>query len=100
MSRSPSLPDRPRLDLDPEMTPDERLEALREHFVKLSTVHRELESQLDAARGRQADLTDDVDRLRARKRDAQDVVAVHRHGRGGHRGTASSSNSTATTRRC
>jgi len=63
MSRSPSLPDRPRLDLDPEMTPDERLEALREHFVKLSTVHRELESQLDAARGRQADLTDDVDQL-------------------------------------
>jgi len=45
------------------MTPDERLEALREHFVKLSTVHRELESQLDAARGRQADLTDDVDQL-------------------------------------
>ncbi|MCU4800430.1 proteasome-activating nucleotidase [Halobacteria archaeon HArc-gm2] len=63
MSRSPSLPDRPRLDLDPEMTPDERLEALREHFVKLSTVHRELESQLEAARGRQADLTDDVDQL-------------------------------------
>ncbi|WP_225335142.1 proteasome-activating nucleotidase Pan2 [Halomicrobium urmianum] len=63
MSRSPSLPERPRLDLDPDMTPDERLEALEEHYVDLVHVNEELEDQLDAARERQADLTDDVDRI-------------------------------------
>ncbi|MEF8782892.1 MAG: proteasome-activating nucleotidase [Haloarculaceae archaeon] len=63
MSRSPSLPDRPRLDLDPDMTPVERLEALREHYGKLVRVHRQLEDQLDAARERQAELTAEVDRL-------------------------------------
>jgi proteasome regulatory subunit len=63
MSRSPSLPDRPRLDLDPDMTPVERLEALREHYVELVEVHRKLEEQLDAARERQDDLTAEVDRL-------------------------------------
>jgi len=63
MSRSPSLPDRPRLDLDPDMTPEERLEALREHFAEIVEVHDELETQLDAARDRQHDLTAEVDRI-------------------------------------
>ncbi|PSQ59686.1 MAG: peptidase [Halobacteriales archaeon SW_9_67_25] len=45
MSRSPSLPDRPRLDLDPDMTPRERLE------------------QLGVANDRQEQLTEEVDRL-------------------------------------
>ncbi len=63
MSRSPSLPERPRLDLDPDMTPDERLAALEEHYVDLVRVNDELEDQLDAARERQGDLTDDVDRI-------------------------------------
>jgi proteasome regulatory subunit len=63
MSRSPSLPERPRLELDPEMTPDERLAALREHYVKLVTVNRELESQLETTRERQSELTADVDAL-------------------------------------
>jgi proteasome regulatory subunit len=63
MSRSPSLPDRPRLDLDPDMSPDERLAALREHYVELVTVNEQLEEQLDAARQRQHDLTDEVDAL-------------------------------------
>jgi len=63
MSRSPSLPDRPRLDLDPEMSPAERLEALREHFSKLEQVNDELSDQLDAAETRREDLREEVDRL-------------------------------------
>jgi len=63
MSRSPSLPERPRLELDPDMTPDERLEALREHFTEIVEVNEQLTEQLDAARDRQSDLTDEVDQL-------------------------------------
>ncbi|NLV09633.1 proteasome-activating nucleotidase [Halomicrobium mukohataei] len=63
MSRSPSLPDRPRLNLDPDMTPEERLEALRDHFEQIVEVNDELESQLDAAKDRRRSLTEDVDRI-------------------------------------
>ena len=63
MSRSPSLPDRPRLELDPEMTPEERLEALREHFEEIVSVNEQLTEHLDSARNRQEDLTSRVDRL-------------------------------------
>jgi len=63
MSRSPSLPDRPTLDLDPEMSEDERLAALQEHFVDIVRVHDELADQLDAARNRQGELREEVDRL-------------------------------------
>jgi proteasome regulatory subunit len=63
MSRSPSLPDRPRLDLDPDMTPRERFEALKDHYVELVQVNRQLEEQLAAANDRQTELTDEVDRL-------------------------------------
>jgi len=63
MSRSPSLPERPRLDLDPDMPPEKRLEALREHYVEVVKVHRKLNEQLDGARERQHELTDEVDRL-------------------------------------
>ncbi|WP_324665276.1 proteasome-activating nucleotidase Pan2 [Haloarcula sediminis] len=63
MSRSPSLPERPRLDLDPEMTPEERLEALRDHFEEIVRVNEQLTEQLDSAQERQADLSNDVDQL-------------------------------------
>ncbi|MFC6974565.1 proteasome-activating nucleotidase [Halomicroarcula sp. GCM10025709] len=63
MSRSPSLPERPRLDLDPDMTPDERLAALREHFVDIVRVNEQLTEQLESARSRQHDLTGQVDQL-------------------------------------
>jgi proteasome regulatory subunit len=63
MSRSPSLPDRPRLDLDPEMSPSERLAALRDHYERLREVNRTLEDQLDAARERRRSLTGEVDRI-------------------------------------
>jgi len=51
------------LELDPDMTPDERLEALREHFTEIVEVNEQLTEQLDAARDRQSDLTDEVDQL-------------------------------------
>ncbi|MFC7132832.1 MULTISPECIES: proteasome-activating nucleotidase Pan2 [Salinibaculum] len=63
MSRSPSLPERPRLDLDPDMSAEEQLEALREHYVALVNVHSKLEDQLESARDRQQDLTERADRL-------------------------------------
>jgi len=63
MSRSPSLPERPRLELDPDMTPDERLEALREHYADVMEVHETLSKQLRAARNRQESLTSKVDRI-------------------------------------
>ncbi|MFW6017562.1 MAG: proteasome-activating nucleotidase Pan2 [Halapricum sp.] len=63
MSRSPSLPDRPTLDLDPDMSPSERLAALREHFSEVQRVNRELQQQLTAAQHRQDDLLEDVDKL-------------------------------------
>ena len=63
MSRSPSLPERPRLDLDPDMSPNERLEALREHLEDVLEVNNQLETQLDRANSRREDLTGKVDRL-------------------------------------
>ena len=51
------------MELDPDMTPDERLEALREHFTEIVEVNEQLTEQLDAARDRQSDLTDEVDQL-------------------------------------
>jgi proteasome regulatory subunit len=63
MSRSPSLPERPRLDLDPDMSPNERLEALREHLEDVLEVNEQLETQLDRAKTRRENLTGKVDRL-------------------------------------
>ena len=63
MSRSPSLPERPRLDLDPDMPPAERLAALREHYIDVVEVHEKLQQQLDEARDRHDELTEEVDRL-------------------------------------
>ena len=64
MSRSPSLPERPRLDLDPEMTPSERLAALRNHYADVVRVNETLTKQLRSAEQRRERLTDDVDRLK------------------------------------
>ncbi|MFB6094859.1 MAG: proteasome-activating nucleotidase [Halodesulfurarchaeum sp.] len=63
MSRSPSLPDRPTLDLDPELTPRERLEALKSHYGDILEVHRELQRQLDRIEDRRERLREKVDHL-------------------------------------
>jgi len=63
MSRSPSLPERPRLDLDPEMTPSERLAALRDHYSEVVRVNEKLQQQLSTAKHRQEKVTGQVDRL-------------------------------------
>ena len=60
MSRSPSLPDRPTLNLDPDMSVEEQLIALRDHFLDVSRVHDELTTQLETARGRQSELREEV----------------------------------------
>jgi len=63
MSRSPSLPDRPTLDLDPDSPPRERLEALKSHYVDILSVNRELEQQLDHVTERRETLQEKVDTL-------------------------------------
>ncbi|WP_267162793.1 proteasome-activating nucleotidase Pan2 [Halovenus salina] len=68
MSRSPSLPERPHLDLDPDMSPEERLEALRDHFEEIVAVNQKLEEQLEVAHDRRETLTDEVDSLERENR--------------------------------
>ena len=60
MSHSPSLPDRPTLNLDPDMSVDEQLAALRDHYIDVSRVHDELTAQLETARNRQSELREEV----------------------------------------
>ncbi|RLM72775.1 proteasome-activating nucleotidase [Halorubrum sp. Atlit-26R] len=64
MSHSPSLPDRPRLELDPEMSDAERLEAIRQHYRRIVQVNEELETRLADAEGRRGELKDDVEQLK------------------------------------
>jgi len=66
MSRSPSLPDRPRLDLDPEMSDAERLSAIRQHYERLLTVNEELDERLSAANERREELQGEVEALKRR----------------------------------
>jgi proteasome regulatory subunit len=76
MSRSPSLPDRPQLELDPDMTPAERLAALQKHFSRLLEVNEQLERQLQDARVQQQGLRDDVDQLQ-RENEALKTSALY-----------------------
>ncbi|SFR31014.1 MULTISPECIES: proteasome-activating nucleotidase Pan2 [Halorubrum] len=64
MSHSPSLPDRPRLELDPEMSDAERLEAIRQHYQRIVQVNEELEARLADAEGRRGELKGDVEQLK------------------------------------
>ncbi|WP_435098279.1 proteasome-activating nucleotidase Pan2 [Halorubrum sp. N11] len=64
MSHSPSLPDRPRLELDPEMSETERLEAIRQHYRRILHVNDELGDRLDDAQDRRGELKTDVDELK------------------------------------
>jgi proteasome regulatory subunit len=66
MSRSPSLPDRPRLDLDPEMSEAERLDAIRQHYERMVRVNEELAERLDETDERREELMDEVDHLKRR----------------------------------
>ncbi len=66
MSRSPSLPDRPRLDLDPDMSTAERLTAIRKHFFRLMEVNDELDDRLTEATARRTELRNEVSQLKER----------------------------------
>lgn len=63
MSHSPSLPDRPRLDLDPELEDDERVNALTEHLNDVSEVHDELTEQLETAESQREELSEETEQL-------------------------------------
>jgi proteasome regulatory subunit len=63
MSHSPSVPDRPRLDVDPELSGPERLRALREHLDEIKQVNDELETHLDAATTQREELAAEADAL-------------------------------------
>ena len=63
MSHSPSLPDRPRLDLDPELSDDERVAALDKHLTEIVQVHDELAERLDEAEARHEELEAEAGRL-------------------------------------
>jgi proteasome regulatory subunit len=63
MSHSPSLPDRPRLDIDPELSDAERLDALAKHFESVSSVHGELADRLDEAEAEREELSEEAERL-------------------------------------
>ena len=66
MSRSPSLPDRPRLDLDPEMSTAERLDAIQKHFRRLVEVNEELDDRLEETTERRSRLQTEVSQLKER----------------------------------
>jgi len=66
MSRSPSLPDRPRLDLDPEMSEAERLDAIRQHYERMVRVNEELAERLDETDEQREELMEEVDHLKRR----------------------------------
>ncbi|WP_372913165.1 AAA family ATPase, partial [Salinigranum sp.] len=66
MSRSPSLPERPRLDLDPEMSDGERLSAIKQHYKRMRSVNEELEARLEEADERTESLQTEVDQLKRR----------------------------------
>ncbi|USZ73047.1 proteasome-activating nucleotidase Pan2 [Natronosalvus halobius] len=64
MSRSPSLPDTPSREIDPDLSDEERLEALHDHFMQLTAASEQLSEQLDVARDRRTRLKEQVDRTK------------------------------------
>ncbi|MEM4780320.1 MAG: AAA family ATPase, partial [Halalkalicoccus sp.] len=63
MAHSPSVPDRPHLDLDPEMPEGEQLAALREHYVDVVRINDQLEQRIEDATDRRETLYERVDQL-------------------------------------
>jgi proteasome regulatory subunit len=63
MSHSPSIPDRPAIDLDPNLSDPERLDALKDHLGRIADINEELADRLEAAEDRRDGLRDEVDHL-------------------------------------
>jgi len=68
MSRSPSIPDRPAVDLDPDLSDPERLDALEAGLSRLAAVNDELADRLGAAEQRRDGLQDEVAQLQRENR--------------------------------
>jgi len=83
MSRSPTLPDQPTLELDPEMSDRERLSALRDHFAEIVDVNDTLEERLEAARERRESLREEV-RAKFTEAQQQGVTGVPTFAYDGH----------------
>ncbi|XVH32528.1 proteasome-activating nucleotidase Pan2 [Haloferacaceae archaeon DSL9] len=65
MSRSPSLPDRPHLDLDADMSDAERLDALQRHYERIVDVNTELDDRLSEVTSKRDSLREEVSQLKA-----------------------------------
>ncbi|MDZ7700858.1 MAG: proteasome-activating nucleotidase [Halobacteriales archaeon] len=63
MSRSPSIPDRPSIDLDPNLSDPERLDALQDHLERIADINAELADRLDSAEDRRDGLREEVEGL-------------------------------------
>ncbi len=63
MAHSPSVPDRPDLDLDPEMPEGKQIDVLRDHYVDLARINDQLEERIDEATDRREVLYERVDTL-------------------------------------
>ena len=63
MAQGPTIPDRPQLELDPNMSEEEELSVLREHYVEIVRVNDQLNNQLTAARVKREKLFEHADRL-------------------------------------
>ena len=61
MAEGPTIPDGPRLDVDPNSSPDEQFEALRDHLVELTAINEELQTKLDRAQSIQSKLRNAAD---------------------------------------
>lgn len=63
MPNGPTIPDHPRLELDPTMSPDEQINALSEHFIQLKNINSTLRDQLADIQERSASLRQQVNEL-------------------------------------
>ncbi len=63
MSQGPTIPDQPRLELDPNMSEEEELAALREHYVDIARINEQLSQRLASARVKREKLWEHTDRL-------------------------------------
>ncbi len=63
MAKGPTLPDRPKLEVNPEMSDEERLEVLESHYLDVAKQNADLQHQLDQLRERRETLEERAERL-------------------------------------
>lgn len=68
MAKGPTLPDRPKLEVDPEMSDDERLEALVDHYRDIAAQNEDLNAQLGELQERRNTLRERAEQLARQNR--------------------------------